>query len=445
MTRLNKKLILVIASMGIFVEALDIAIVNLALPEIQKGLHLSGNESYKLQGLYVLTYGGFLVMGGKLSDFLGRKRIFLAGAVLFLLTSLGAGLSHHFETLLFFRIVQGISAALLMPASFSVVTYYFSEPFERSRAVGIFSSFAAIGSASGLSVGGIITTVMGWSWVFLINVPVLVIIIVVALVVLENDAPVQGRFPDVPGAVALMIAMCCLTWSTELLSAPMDHVPEIVLVLSVMVVATVYLYRRLLQQPVPLLDLRLLSLHSIKKGNALFVLLGGLFTGYLFIMSYLMQQYFQFSAAAAGLIMMPFNILSVLVARFVLPVLAKRITSTQIATAGAVSMCAGALFLVGAVHFHNLFLLMMGGACIAGIGMTLCFTGYSVIAMEEVPEQHLGVGGSLNTTAYLVGGGIGLPFISAGMTSTGVFSTHSLWLLLGLGAGSLLLLRKGTA
>lgn len=442
MRPLNKKLILVIASMGIFVEALDIAIVNLALPEIQKGLGLSSNESYQLQSLYVLTYGGLLILGGKLSDFLGRKRVFLAGAVLFLLTSLGAGLSHHFAPLIFFRVVQGMSAALLMPSAFSIVTFYFSEPFERSRAVGVFSSFAAIGSASGLSVGGIITTVMGWSWVFLINVPVLAVIIVIALLVLEDDAPVQGRFPDIWGAIALVVTMLCLTWCTELLAAPAAHVWELVVLLSVMVTAAAYLYRRLLTQAAPLLDIKLLFLHSVKKGNTLFVLLGGLFTGYLFMMSYLMQQYFQFSAAAAGLIMMPFNILSVLVARFVLPVIAKRFTSTEIATAGAIAMCAGTLLLVGAVHFHSLALLMLGGACVAGIGMTLCFTGYSVLAMQQVPEQHLGVGGSLNTTAYLVGGGIGLPFIAANMTSAGVFSARSLWILFALAVVSLLLLRK---
>lgn len=421
--------------MGIFVEALDIAIVNLALPQIEKDLGLSNDSGYKLQSLYVLIYGCFLILGGKLSDYIGKKQIFMGGALIFLVTSLGAGLSHTYYPLLFFRAFQGLGAALLMPSAFAIVSYYFPEPQERSKAIGIFGSFAATGSAGGLSVGGIIANYWGWSWVFLINVPVLLVILVLAYIYLERDVKSDSQVPDIPGAIALVVAMLCLSWITELLSKEGGW-QSIGVAFIVMVVAGWYLVRRLKTQAHPLLDLEVLSLSSLRTGNALFLLLGAIFTGYLFIMSFVIQQHFHFSAAASGMIMMPFSILSMLLGRFGLPFLSARISSRQIALAGACAMLTGAMALVVAVQCHNLVCLLIGGTCIAGIGMTLCFTGYSVIAMEQVPEAQLGVGASLINTAYFVGGGIGLPLISVFMDSS-----KPLLLLGAMALGSILILR----
>ncbi|RAJ05455.1 putative MFS family arabinose efflux permease [Chitinophaga skermanii] len=444
MKTVNKQLILIIASMGIFVEALDIAIVNLALPGIEKDLGLTSEASYKLQSVYVLVYGCFLILGGKLSDFFGRKKIFIWGTSIFMFTSLGAGLSHTFELLILFRSLQGLGAALLMPAAFSIVNYYFTEPQERSRAIAIFSSFAAIGSGSGLSIGGIIASYWGWSWVFLINVPVLLVVIVLAVVLLENATTKKAGFPDIPSALALVVAMLCLTWVTELLSTPIEHAPQIAIALFTFGLSTYILYTRLRKQASPLLDLKVLSLASLKKGNTLFILLGALFTSYLFIMSFLVQKNFHLSAANAGFIMMPFNVISVLIARFVLPVITKRMSSKRVAFYGALAMLFGALNLVAAIHLHSLVFLLLGGSFIAGVGMTLCFTGYSVLSMQQVPVEHLGVGGSLTSTAYFVGGGIGLPLISIFMQNEdGLSNSIPLIMLAGMAILSMIvLLRK---
>lgn len=412
----TKRIALLIASMGMFVESLDIAIVNLALPSIEKDLQLSPELSNKIQSLYILTYGCLLILGGKLSDFLGKKRTFLAGTTIFLITSLGAGLSHNFEALAFFRAVQGIGAALLMPAAFAIVNYYFTEGHERSRAIGIFGSFAALGSGGGLSAGGIIASYWGWSWIFLINVPLLLVVIIVASFVLDKDEPiVQRKFPDIPSAIALVISILCLTWATELLIAPAMNATRIIGALTVMVAANFYLRRRLTTQPAPLLNLQLFTIPSVRMGNTLFVLLGVLFVGYQFIMSYLLQQNFGYAAATAGLMMMPANILAVLLARLVLPLLSKRWPVRKIALAGALSMILGVSCLIIGVECHSFFTLLTGGFFIAGIGMITCYNSYSVMAMEEVPADQLGVGGSLTTTAYFIGGSIGLPLLSVFM------------------------------
>jgi MFS family permease len=430
MKSVSRNIILIIASMGIFTEALDIAIINLAIPQIEKDLHLSSHSSYKLQSIYIIIYGCFLILGGKLSDFYGRKKIFLWGTAIFMLTSLGAGLSATFYSLLFFRAIQGLGAALLMPAAFSIVTYYFTEQQERSRAIAIFSSFAAIGSGSGLSIGGIITSYWGWSWVFLINVPILLAIILLASLLLENDVTENEKLPDIPAAIALVTTMLGITWITELLSHPAENYLKILCCLLAVIILSTILYIRLKKQPTPLLDLNLLSLTSLKRGNFLFVLLGALFTGYLFLMSFLVQKNFGFSTAQSGFLMMPFNLLSVLIARFALPVIAQKVSPKRFATWGAFAMLAGSLFLVFAVQYHQLIFLLAGGSFIAGVGMTLCFTGFSVIAMHKVPAEHLGVGGSLNTTAYLIGGGLGLPLFTSFMSSSmGITNSKPIWIL----------------
>jgi len=171
----RRNLILILASIGTFVEALDIAIINLTIPSIQEQFNIGAEKVQWLQTLYVLFFGGFLIIGGKLSDEIGRKKLFLLGGMIFMLASLGAGLSPNFEVLALFRALQGLGAAFIMPSSLSIVTNTFTENQERNRALGVFSSFAAIGSGSGLSVGGLISTYLSWHWVFLINVPILLI------------------------------------------------------------------------------------------------------------------------------------------------------------------------------------------------------------------------------------------------------------------------------
>lgn len=423
----RKNLILILASIGIFVEALDIAIVNLAIPSIQSDYGLSSDKVQWLQTLYVLLYGGFLIIGGKLSDIVGKKNIFLAGSSLFLLTSLGAGLSGSFEVLACFRAVQGIAAALIMPSAFSIVTHTFTETRARGRAIGIFSSFAAIGSGSGLALGGIITTYWGWQWVFFINVPVLALVILLSLYYLDADQKQETKSrPDILSGLLLVVVLLLASYGVHELRDVRNHYLILSGIAIVVIAGYKYIRHRLEKQEEPLIDISLFRSAATVTGIGVFLLLGAFFTGYMFLLSLLIQKDMHFSAAKAGVTLVPFSLLSALFARFVLPSLMKRLNVWQTGVSGMSLMVAGSLFLISSILLsHNLPLLLCSVACVSGLGMTICYTSLSVIAVQGIPAEHYGLASSLASTSYFLGGGIGLSILSLFIVTEGAGNSVS--------------------
>lgn len=410
----KKNLILIIASIGIFVEALDIAIVNLAIPSIQTHYGLTGDAVQWLQTLYVLLYGGFLIIGGKLSDVIGRKTIFIFGAALFLLTSLGAGLSPSFHLLAFFRAVQGLGAALIMPSAFSIVTHTFTGKQERAKAIGIFSSFAAIGSGSGLSLGGIIATYWGWQWVFFMNVPVLALVILLAWIYLEKDVPAKSkRTPDIWSGLLLVLSLLMLSYAVHELGDIGKHYWMLIALLAAIGGSYFILKHRLTTLDSPLIELSVFKSAVTVNGIIVFMLLGAFFTGYLFLLSIMLQKDMLFSAARAGVTLVPFSILSALFAKFALPYVMKRLTIWQTSIVGMSLMLSGAaLLIISILNDYNFTALLFSVACVTGLGMTICFTSLSVICVQEVEAKHYGLASSVATTSYFLGGGVGLSLLS---------------------------------
>lgn len=410
----RKNIILILASVGTFVEALDIAIINLTIPSIQEQFHIDAGTVQWLQTLYVLFFGGFLIIGGKLADQIGRKKIFLLGAFIFMLTSLGAGLSANFEVLAVFRALQGLGAAFVMPAALSIVTNTFREEQERNRAIGIFSSFAAIGSGSGLSVGGIISTYLSWHWVFLINVPILLITLILSYYYLPADeSNEKAQKTDVVSGILMVLGLLSLTYGTHELIHIKEHPFLIAGSLIIVVVLLVMTFYRLKTVAEPLFDLKLFKHRSLVVSNAAFFTLGAFFIGFLFLISLMLQKDMGYSAASAGLMLVPFSILSALTAKFILPHISKRLNSSQMGVLGWLFMLTGGLLLLISVYVgHPLAVVLLGAACISGIGMTFCFTALSVLGIQDVEPANYGLASSLSSTSYFLGAGIGLSFMT---------------------------------
>lgn len=410
----RRNLILILASIGTFVEALDIAIINLTIPSIQEQFNIGAEKVQWLQTLYVLFFGGFLIIGGKLSDEIGRKKLFLLGGMIFMLASLGAGLSPNFEVLALFRALQGLGAAFIMPSSLSIVTNTFTENQERNRALGVFSSFAAIGSGSGLSVGGLISTYLSWHWVFLINVPILLITLILAYYYLPTDEKAQNvQKTDGISGLLLVLGLLSLTYGTHELIHIKESPILIVgsLLLAILLLSVVIHRLRTVSQP--LIDLKLFRYKSLMASNLAFFTLGAFFIGFLFLISLMLQKDMHYSAASAGLMLVPFSIMSALVAKFILPYICRKFYPTQMGILGWSFMLLGALSLLVSIYLdHPLQTVLFGAACISGIGMTICFTSLSILGIRDVEAVHYGVASSLTSTSYFLGAGIGLSFMT---------------------------------
>jgi MFS family permease len=409
----RKKIILLVACTAVLFEALDIAIINLAMPLVRTDFGLDNSTVQWLQTVYILSYGGFMIAGGKLADLTGRKKIFITGAALFLITSLGAALSVTFEQLMVFRLVQGIGAAFVMPSALSIITHTFEEGPARSKAIGIFSAFAAIGSGTGLSLGGIIATYSGWQGVFFINVPVIAVTLLIGYLYIPADMPVQKKTgTDILSAIILTLSIMLLSYFVHELMHFRDN-PVIMAAIALFILAALYIFiTRNKKREEPLIDFSIFRSSLPLQGNIASVFLGAFFTSYLFILSLVLQQNMQYDTATAGLLLLPFSILSVIVGKFVIPVLVRRLPVQQSSLLGMSTMLlGGVLLIIVLMTGYPLIILLLSVACVTGIGIAVSYTSLTVMAMQGIPQQHHGLASSVATTAYFFGGGLGLSIL----------------------------------
>ncbi len=410
-----------------FMTIIDLTIVNVSLPTIGRDLHFSATSLQWVVTAYALTFGGFLLLGGRAADLLGRRRILMAGLGLFTAASLACGLATSDAFLIGSRAVQGLGAAIMLPAALSIVMNMFDEGAERNKALGIWGGLGAAGATVGLIAGGLLTRYAGWQYIFYLNVPIGVAALALAprLVPDSRLATTRRRF-DALGAIAG-------TGGLVLLVDAISQAPQYgwgatrtmaLLVASAALLAAFLVIESRVQSP--LLPLSIFRLRTLAGANVAGLLLGGSFYAFIFLGTLYMQQVLHYSALQAGVAWLAASLTSIALAG---------LSQFLVTRGGAKLVMAIGMTLIGVgvlwatqVPVHGHFLANLAGPfIIAGAGTAFAFIPISIAALAGVQEHQAGLASGLLNTSQQIGGAIGIAIasgVAASHTQTLVHAGH---------------------
>jgi EmrB/QacA subfamily drug resistance transporter len=414
---------LAVLGVAYLMVVLDISIVNVALPSIQEDLGFSADDLQWIVTGYTLTFGGFLLLGGRMGDLLGRRKVFMSGLGLFAVTSLLAGLSQSSEMLIVARILQGAAGAILSPSVFSITLVTFQEGAERNKALGILGAIAGSGAAIGVLLGGILTEYAGWQWIFFVNVPIaLLTLFLVPRVVRESRAEGLARHFDAWGATtvtaSLMLLVFGLTQSNRVgwLSA------QTILVLAASAVLMAIFIRLELRSHSPLVPLGIFKRRTLTGANVIGFGLGTAIFGMFFLLTLYMQLVLQYSALKTGFGYLAVALTAV-VAAGASQALVTKIGVKPVLTAGLGVLAAGLIYFtqisVGGSYLGDL----LPGFFMIGVGIGFSFVPISIAALAGVEGPEAGLASGLINTSQQIGGALGLAILST------VATTHTATLL----------------
>jgi EmrB/QacA subfamily drug resistance transporter len=400
-----------------FMVVLDVAIVNVALPSIKTDLNFSQESLQWVITAYAIVFGGVLLLGGRLADLLGRRRVFMAGLALFTVSSLLDGLAWSEGSLIAFRGLQGLGAALLSPAALSILTTTFREGRERNLALGIWGAASGSGGAAGVLLGGALTSALSWSWIFFINVPVGALVIGLSpLLLRESRADLHHRHFDFAGAASitggLMLLVYALTRATQ--HGWVTATTIGLLAASVALIAAFFAIE--LRSQAPLLPLRIFRLRTLLASNVSGLLMGGAIFAQFFLLTLYMQEVLHYSALKTGVAYVGLT-LTIIVFSAVAQALVTRIGVRRVLPAGlALSTVALVLFARLPVHGHY-FTDLFPAFMISGLGLALAFVPMSIGALTGVRQSDAGVASGLINTTQQIGGAIGVALATTIATS----------------------------
>jgi EmrB/QacA subfamily drug resistance transporter len=404
-----------------FMVVLDVAIVNVALPSIKTDLNFSQENLQWVVTSYAILFGGFLLLGGRLADLLGRRRLFIAGVIIFTVSSLLDGLAWSEGSLIAFRSLQGLGAALLSPAALSILTTMFAEGRERNLALGIWGAASGSGAAAGVLLGGALTSAFNWSWIFFINVPAGVIVLALTPVLLrESRANLDHRRFDVAGAVSitggLMVLVYALTRATQHGWATAETI-GLLAASAALIVGFVVIE---LRSKAPLLPMRIFRLRTLTASNVSGLLLSGALFSQFFLLTLYMQQVLHYSALQTGVAYVALT-LSVIVFSGVAQAAATRFGIRTVLPAG-MTLAAGALILYAQLPVHgHYFWDLLPAFLLSGLGLAFAFVPMSIGALTGVRGNEAGVASGLINTSQQIGGAIG---VAAATTIATTFTTR---------------------
>ena len=397
-----------------FMTVMDLTIVNTALPTIGRDLRFSQTSLLWVVTAYELAYGGFLLLGGRAADLLGRRRVIIAGLAVFTAASLGASLAGSETVLIAMRATQGFGAAMFLPAALSTVRNMFAEGAERNKALGIWGALAALGATAGLVFGGLLTRFAGWEYIFLLNVPVGVAsLLLIRRVVPETRVDTPRRRYDPLGAVTVTAALVLLAYAIAQAPRVGWGASRTIAELTIgaaLLGAFLAIERR---GKAPLMPLRIFRLQTLAGANAVGFLLGASFYSFIFIGTLYMQQVLGFSALQGGFAWAASGIASMLFAGISQALVTK--ISAKLVMAFGMTVLGVGIFWTAQAPVHGHFLGDLFGPFLVAVGMGTAFTfiPIQIAALAGVSEREAGLASGLIYTSQELGGALGIAIASS--------------------------------
>ena len=417
----TKWLVLAVIVAAQFMVVLDVAIVNVALPSIRTDLNFSQESLQWVITAYSIFFGGVLLLGGRLADLLGRRRLFIIGLAVFTVSSLLDGLAWSEGSLIAFRSLQGLGAALLSPAALSILTTTFREGRERNLALGVWGAASGSGGAAGVLLGGALTSALSWSWIFFINVPAGVLVMAVTpWLVSESRANLRHRHFDFAGAATITSGLMLLVYAMTRATQHGWGTPETIGLLAASGVLIAGFFLVELRSKAPLLPLRIFRLRTLTGSNVAGLLMGGAIFSQFFLLTLYMQEVLHYSAIRTGVAYIGLT-LTIIAFSAVAQALVTRFGVRLVLPSGlALSTVALVLFARLPVH-GEYWVDLFPAFLISGLGLALAFVPISIGALTGVDQSDAGIASGLINTNQQVGGAIG---VALATTIATTFTSH---------------------
>jgi EmrB/QacA subfamily drug resistance transporter len=398
---------LTLVCVAFFMTVLDVSIVNVALPSIKTALNVAEKDLQWVITAYAITFGGFLLLGGRAGDLLGRRRMFMIGIVVFSGASLICGLAGSIGVLIAARALQGIGAAIISPATLSIITTTFEEGSERNKALGIWGAMGGSGAAAGVLFGGILTKYAGWEWIFFVNVPVGAAVLALMRPIVRESRIAGLHGFDFPGAATITAGLALLVYG-------ISKAPDVgwssgqtigVLIASAALLAVFVVIER--RQSAPMVPFRIFRTRTVAGANIAGFLLGAVIFSNFFLLTLYVQQVLHYSALKTGLTFL-FTAGTVIPVAGASQALVTRIGVRPVMTVGLALITAGMVW-YSQIGPHSRFASgLLPGYLLVGVGIAFSFIPMSIAALAGVAHEEAGLASGLINTSQQIGGALGV-------------------------------------
>ena len=398
---------LALVCVAFFMTILDVSIVNVALPSMKSSLHVSDNTLQWVLIAYTITFGGFLLLGGRAADLLGRRRMFMIGVAIFSTASLVCGLSNTIGVLIAARVVQGVGAAIVSPATLSIITTTFAEGSERNKALGIWGAMGGSGAAAGVLFGGILTKYAGWEWIFFVNVTVGALVLALTRQIVRESRISGLRGFDAGGAVTITSSLALLVYAIS--KAPdvgwaTGRTIGLLIGSAVLFVAFLVIETR---NSSPIVPFDIFRLRTLTGANVCGFFVGAVVFSNFFLLTLYVQQVLGYSALKTGLTFLA-TAGTVIPVAGVAQALVTRVGPRPVLAVGLTLITGGMLWFTQ-IPVNNSFLThLLPGYLLVGVGMAFAFIPISIAALAGVKPQQAGLASGLINTAQQIGGALGV-------------------------------------